>query len=147
MKQMRPTFAVAVAAALVALGIGISRTVVFAQDKTTWSGIFTAEQVERGKAKATAECTACHGMNLKGDLAPALIGPDFIDHWYDARLAELTQRIQNTMPQSNPGSLKPEEYADVVAYLLSENGFPAGSETLKMAPIEALDAIKITKTK
>ena len=126
-----------------------------AEQRATWErdgylaipGFFTAEQVDRGKAKATAECTACHGNNLKGDLAPALIGSDFIDHWYDARLSELTQRIQNTMPQSAPGSLKPEEYADIVAYLLSENGFPAGSETLKLMPVDALDNIKITKTK
>jgi mono/diheme cytochrome c family protein len=125
----------------------MSRAVVFAQDKTTWSGVFTAEQVARGKEKAAAECSACHGVTLKGDLAPSLIGADFIDHWYDARLGELALRIQNTMPQSSPGSLKPEEYADIIAYLLSENGFPAGSETLKMAPVDALDAIKITKTK
>ena len=149
MKQIRTPFTVAMALAVTLLGIGVSRTVVSAQAKTTWSGIFTAEQVGRGKAKATAECTACHGNNLKGDLAPALIGSDFIDHWYDARLSELTLRIQNTMPQSAPGSLKAEEYADIVAFLLSENGFPAGSDTLKLTPADAaaLDAIKITKTK
>jgi len=147
MKQIRSPFAVTLSLAALLLGVAATRSVVFAQDKTVWSGIFTAEQVTRGKDKAMAECTACHGMDLKGDLAPALIGPDFIDHWYDARLGELTTRVQNTMPQSAPGSLKAEEYADVIAYLLSENGFPAGADELKMAPVEALDAIKITKTK
>jgi len=147
MKHMRSSFVVAAALAVTLLGVGVSRTVVQAQGKTTWSGVFTAEQVARGKEKATAECAACHGATLKGDLAPALVGPDFIDHWYDARLGELALRIQNTMPQSAPGSLKPEEYADILAFMLSENGFPAGSDTLKMAPVEELDAIKITKTK
>ena len=147
MKQIRTPFTVAIALALTLLGVGVSRSVVSAQAKTTWSGIFTAEQVARGKEKAIAECAACHGMTLKGDLAPALVGADFIDHWYDARLGELTLRIQNTMPQSAPGSLKAEEYADIVAFLLAENGFPAGTETLKLTPVEAVDAIKITKTK
>lgn len=147
MKQIRSSFVVLATLAAVLLGTGVSMSVVSAQDKTVWSGVFTAEQVERGKEKAAAECGACHGAELKGDLAPALVGPDFIDHWYDARLAELVLRVQNTMPQSAPNSLKPEEYADVVAYMLSVNGFPAGSETLVIAPIDPLDAIKITKSR
>ncbi len=147
MTKSRSLFPVGLALAVVLLGVGVSRSVVTAQAKTVWSGIFTAEQVARGKEKATAECAACHGMAMKGDLAPTLVGPDFIDHWYDARLGELALRVQNTMPQNAPGTLKPEEYADILAYMLSENGFPAGTETLKMAPVDALDAIKITKTK
>ncbi|MEQ1759788.1 MAG: cytochrome c [Vicinamibacterales bacterium] len=147
MKQTRLSFTVALAVATVLLGISASRSVVFAQAKNTWSGVFTAEQVARGKEKAIAECSSCHGMTFKGDLAPSLVGPDFIDHWYDARLGELALRVQNTMPASAPGTLKPEEYADVLAFILSENGFPAGSDTLKMTPVDALDAIKITKTK
>ena len=147
MKQIRSSFAVALTVAVTLFGVGVSRSVVSAQDKTVWSGIFTAEQAARGKEKATAECSACHGMTLTGDLAPALVGADFIDHWYDARLGELAQRIQNTMPQSAPGTLKAEEYADIIAYLLSANGFPAGSDTLAMTPVDALDAIKITKMK
>jgi mono/diheme cytochrome c family protein len=147
MKQIRSPFTIALTLGLILLGMGVSRSVLSAQDKTTWSGIFTAEQVASGKEKAAAECASCHGAGLKGDVAPTLVGADFIDHWYDARLGELALRIQNTMPQTAPGSLKPEEYADILAFVLSENGFPAGSETLKMAPADALDAIKITKTK
>jgi S-disulfanyl-L-cysteine oxidoreductase SoxD len=147
MKKIRSPFVVAVALVATLVGVGVSRTVALAQAKTTWSGVFTAEQVARGKEKTAAECAACHGATLKGDLAPALVGADFIDHWYDARLGELVLRIQGTMPQSAPGSLKPEEYADIVAFLLAENGFPAGGETLKVVPVEALDAIKITKTR
>ena len=116
-------------------------------DKTVWSGIYTEEQATRGKEKAAAECSACHGANMAGDLAPTLAGNDFIGHWYDAKLSELTSKITQTMPAAAPGSLKPEEYADVLAYLLQLNGFPAGTETLKIEPVAALDAVKITKTK
>lgn len=146
MRQMRSSFTIAAALTIALLGAGVSRAVVSAQGKTTWSGVFTAQQVESGKALVTAKCGSCHGTTLKGELAPALVGADFIDHWYDARLGELAGRIQNTMPSDAPGTLKAEEYADIVAYLLSVNGFPAGSDTLKMV-VADLDAIKITKTK
>jgi mono/diheme cytochrome c family protein len=143
---MRSSFTIAAALTVALLGAGVSRAVVSAQGKTTWSGVFTAQQVESGKALAAAKCGSCHGTTLKGELAPALVGADFIDHWYDARLGELAGRIQNTMPSDAPGTLKAEEYADIVAFLLSQNGFPAGSDTLKMVVAE-LDQIKITKTK
>jgi mono/diheme cytochrome c family protein len=127
---------------------GIGRTVLTAQsEKTVWSGIYTAEQAARGKEKAVAACGSCHGMDLKsGDLAPTLVGDDFIGHWYDAKLSELVMKVNTTMPADAPGSLKPEEYADVVAYMLELNGFPAGMETLAVEPVTALDTIKITKT-
>ena len=99
------------------------------------------------RSKANAECSACHGADLKGDLAPTLQGNDFIGHWYDAKLSELVTKITQTMPATAPGSLKPEEYADVIAYVLQINGFPAGTETLKVDPVAALDTVKITKTK
>ncbi len=34
------------------------------------------------------------------------------------------------MPEGDPGSLQPEEYADVLAYLLSLNDYPAGDQPL-----------------
>lgn len=149
MRTMRSPFAVGLALAMTVLGVGVTRSV-SAQGKTTWSGVFTAAQVESGKALATAKCGSCHGTNMKGELAPTLVGADFIDHWYDARLGELATRVKNTMPSDAPGTLKPEEYADILAFLLSENGFPAGADTLKLtaeADVAALDDIKITKTK
>jgi quinoprotein glucose dehydrogenase len=145
---MRIRYAVALLffASLIAGGIG--RAVVTAQsEKTTWSGIFTAEQATRGKATAEKNCGSCHGTTLKGELAPALVGDEFIGHWYDAKLSELAMKISVTMPADAPGSLKPAEYADVVAYLLQANGFPAGPDTLSLEPAPALESIKITKSK
>ena len=40
-----------------------------------------------------------------------------------------------------PGSLMLEEYTDVIAYILSENGFPAGDA--KLDPDNGMDAIKV----
>ena len=144
--RIRNAVALALFASLIAGGIG--RAVVTAQsDKTTWSGIFTEEQATRGKAAAEKNCGSCHGTTLKGELAPSLIGDEFIGHWYDAKLSELAMKVSVTMPADAPGSLKPAEYADVLAYLLQVNGFPAGADTLALEPAAALESIKITKTK
>jgi S-disulfanyl-L-cysteine oxidoreductase SoxD len=145
---MRTNYAATIALLAGVLATGIGRTVVTAQsEKTVWSGIYTAEQATRGKEKAAATCGACHGPTLTGDIAPTLSGMDFIGHWYDAKLSELVTKVTVTMPADSPGSLKPAEYADVIAYLLQVNGFPAGQETLAVEPVATLDAVKITKSK
>jgi mono/diheme cytochrome c family protein len=144
---MRTNYAVTIALVGGLLATGIGRAVVTAQsEKTVWSGIYTSEQATRGKDKAATACAACHGNNLSGgDLAPTLSGTDFIGHWYDAKLSELVIKINTTMPADAPGSLKADEYADIVAYMLQVNGFPAGQEALVLEPAATLDAIKITK--
>lgn len=142
--QMKYITAVAVCASL--LAAGATRAVVSAQGgQTVWSGIYTAEQAARGKEKTLAECGQCHGEMMEGGLAPTLKGNDFIGHWYDAKLRELSDKVTMTMPQQAPGSLTPEDYADIMAYLLELNGFPAGQTALSLTPPEALDAIIITK--
>ena len=57
---------------------------------------------------------------------------------------EDTQRVQTTMPLTAPGSLTPQQTADVIAYVLSFNKFPAGATelgsdvtTLKAVPLGA----------
>ena len=47
-----------------------------------------------------------------------------------ALTAGLLDVIANTMPQSDPGSLKPAEYAAVTAYIMQQNGYPAGTAAL-----------------
>ena len=38
------------------------------------------------------------------------------------------------MPENNPGSLTDQEYVDVIAYMLSFNGMPAGDDELPPDP-------------
>jgi hypothetical protein len=46
------------------------------------------------------------------------------------------------MPLGNAGSLSPEDYTDIIAYVLKVNQFPAGSNELK-TDSTALKAITI----
>jgi hypothetical protein len=43
---------------------------------------------------------------------------------------EVFEFIWSEMPEDNPSWLKPEEYADILAYILSVYGMPAGDSDL-----------------
>ena len=136
--------------AVVAL-VGIALTGAFravsAQEKTQWDGIFTAEQAKRGEAVFGESCSPCHGPELGGsDLAPALTGADFASNWNDMKVADLFDRVSQTMPLSAPGSLTAPQYADVVSFILQKSGAPAGTTELP-AKKDALTSIKFVAKK
>ena len=94
--------------------------------------LYTEAQANAGATVYAQTCAACHGSQLEGVAAPALKGPPFGDmaNAQSLTVDTLLDVIANTMPQSDPGSLKPEEYAAVTAYILQQNGYPAGSAPL-----------------
>jgi quinoprotein glucose dehydrogenase len=96
-------------------------------------GLYADAQAKRGQAVYTDNCAACHGPTLGGDIGPALAGSRFAARWKDKSVAELFDKIQTTMPASAPGSLTPEQTADVVALVLSTNHYPGGSTELTAA--------------
>jgi quinoprotein glucose dehydrogenase len=97
----------------------------------TASGIYTAPQAERGAALYQLKCSLCHGAELAGDgTAPPLVGVDFSSHWVGQPIAELFEKIHASMPSDQPGTLSAQQAADLVAYLLSANRFPAGPAEL-----------------
>src|ERR1700742_4067286 len=88
---------------------------------------------------------ACHGQQLEGVAAPALKGSAFGEMATAQGLTAdaLLDVIANTMPQSDPGSLKPDDYNAVTAYILQQNGYPAGSAPLAKGAAGMTDA-KVT---
>ena len=109
--------------ALIGLGVGFLDGPHAAEPpKSVWDGVFTETQAQRGKAVYLQRCAACHSS---GDQAPALYGSDFLSGFNGRTLAELFDRIKNTMPQDKPASLTPQEASDVTAYVLSFS-FPVG---------------------
>ncbi len=79
-------------------------------------------------------------------MAPALAGPDFIDQWSGQTLGDLFERIRATMPRDKPGRLSREINADITAYMLSFNRFPAGNAELSQ-DTQALQQIRIEAVK
>lgn len=94
-------------------------------DGVAW---FSADQVNAGRLAYTQNCAVCHGAQLKGGGAPVLIGPDFTKRWNGKTVQTFYSYVSQNMPLGKAGSLKPQQYADVVAYILANNGLPAGTQ-------------------
>jgi mono/diheme cytochrome c family protein len=120
-----------VGAALGLCGVLLTATRGQTASRSTWDGVYTNAQAKRGAALYAQECTACHGAQLGGvDEAPALVGGRFASNWDGVPLSAMVERIRVSMPQSSPGKLSRRQVADVLAYILERNGFPAGTMEL-----------------
>ena len=99
--------------------------------RTVWSGAFTAAQADRGGGVYAQSCANCHGGGLEGaDMSPALAGAAFMASWNDLTLGDLFERIRISMPADRPGTLSRQQMADVIAFVLRSNQFPAGATEL-----------------
>lgn len=90
--------------------------------QTTADGVFTEAQAETGEETFEEVCAACHfSRQFRGR---------FMSAWTGGTVFSLYQMIQQSMPYDRPGSLSPQQYTDVVAYLLEINGMPTGDSPL-----------------
>ena len=64
------------------------------------------------------------------EMAALLNDSGFQNLWRDRSLARLFSRIRETMPQDKPGTLSPEQTADIIAHILRANQLPAGEVAL-----------------
>jgi mono/diheme cytochrome c family protein len=90
--------------------------------------VFTEAQADAGRATFAAQCAACHGRDLGGSDAPPLAGSGFVSAWK----AQSTQYLFKYVQEMPPGGpyLTADQYLGVIAYILQQNGAPAGAEPL-----------------
>lgn len=101
---------------------------------TTRDGVYAKAQAERAAERYDTTCAVCHdpARAVRGKKqGPALVGKDFVDTWQGRTLDELLSLILMTMPNDGSAILTEEETADLVAYLLAANGYPAGAAPLQ----------------
>jgi mono/diheme cytochrome c family protein len=111
-----------------------------AASRSVWDGVYSTQQAARGKTGYLEECARCHGENLAGgETAPALVGKDFLKRWNGKTLGDLLETVIRTMPSDDPGNLSRRQYADVTAYVLNANDFPAGAKDLDSTPATLKD--------
>ncbi|HEY7448347.1 MAG TPA: c-type cytochrome [Vicinamibacterales bacterium] len=111
------------------IGLAVLAVTSAQTSRSVWDGVYTQEQATRG-ALSSGLCTQCHGDSFQGDPAPPLTGPDFLTKWDGRTVGDLFELIRQTMPDDDPGALSREQYADLLAYILSLNKFPSGSTEL-----------------
>ena len=110
-------------------------------------GVFSKEQVERGRTAYNAQCARCHGETLGGgENSPALVDDVFFRIWDGKSVGELVEYTRKTMPSDGPGTVSRKRCIDIAAYLLSANGFPAGDREFP-TELDALNQITITRTR
>lgn len=95
------------------------------------AGVYTRQQAARGQSLYGEECAKCHGENLSGgDDSPELAGAGFMARWKGKKVSALFTLMSKTMPTDDPGHLSTRQYADLTAFILNSNGFPAGPKDL-----------------
>ncbi|HUF25576.1 MAG TPA: cytochrome c [Gemmatimonadaceae bacterium] len=128
--------------ALAALMIAAHPAAAVAQNgvpTSTRHGVYTRTQALRGEDIYAGNCRSCHTPESH-------TGSMFRTRWDGRPLSELYLYIVEAMPKADPGSLSPQEYADVLAYLLRLNRMPQGDADLPADPA-ALKTVRIETEK
>jgi alcohol dehydrogenase (cytochrome c) len=94
-------------------------------DGTGW---FTTAQLTQGRFEYSQKCAVCHGAQLQGGGAPSLKGQTFDAQWDGKTLKDFYDYVRQNMPLGQAGELNGQQYADIVAYILAQNGLPAGDD-------------------
>ena len=111
---------------------GISAAARATEDpRTIVDRVYSVAQAERGEVRFKTSCGSCHTPSSFG-------GGLFAERWDGQTMAEVFEFVSTAMPENDPGGLKKEEYADVLAYILRINAYPAGYDELPTDP----DALK-----
>ncbi len=93
--------------------------------------LFTDAQAKIGYAKFLGNCAQCHGTRLEGRSGPALKGPNWASAQAGYTVGEVFTVVSQQMPATSPGSLEHADYEQIMAYLLQQNGYPAGGTALQ----------------
>ena len=135
--------------ALIAASLGVLATAVYfntavAQTKpTTNDGVYTKAQADKAKAQFDKICADCHPFTVAGKkkVKDRPLGEEpFFEEWEGRPLSELITSIHLTMPNDGSATLTETEAADLTAYILQQNGYPAGKAPLTKASAGAIVA-------
>ncbi len=92
--------------------------------------LYTRSQALQGASAFEWKCASCHGHHLQGGVGPALEGPVFASAKSGFTIQQIYEFLSVEMPAYAPGSLTRTQYLDITAFLLQQNGYPAGSRAL-----------------
>jgi mono/diheme cytochrome c family protein len=126
---------------MVGLGLAVAGSIAghaWAQtsERSARDGVYSAAQAERGARVFESICMNCHELG-------EFTGEDaYLAQVEGDPLWETFEYIWAEMPEDDPASLDPEEYAAVLAFLFASYGLPPGEVDLPVDP-DSLRAIVI----
>jgi cytochrome c len=104
---------------------------------------YTTDQASSGKELYVKNCAACHGAGgeggpvpaqfgkLAGMQAPRLVGQGFLPGMKD--VGQVYDFASKNMPGDKPGSLKSNEYLEIISFALQANGVKPDGKPLTPA--------------
>jgi len=107
------------------------------------TGDYTSAQSMAGQKIFNRSCSMCHGSDLQGQAGPALAGPAFAKSLQFSKMSasQLYGFISKQMPANDPGSLTKDQYLQVLAYILSKNGYASGETPLSKDTVSKIDLL------
>jgi len=105
------------------------------QPRSTMTGVYSEAQADHGEETYMGVCVGCHP-------AGTYSGEAFKASWTGRPLSDLYDTIKEKMPKNDPGSLSPEQAAQLVSYILRINKVPSGKTDLP-AEVDPLKDIRI----
>jgi Cytochrome C oxidase, cbb3-type, subunit III len=85
--------------------------------------VYSVAQAERGEQRFKQSCSSCHA-------ATDFAGGAMSSRWEGQTLGDVFDYVSTSMPENDPGGLKPEDYASVLAFFLHMDGYPVGLDDL-----------------
>lgn len=126
-------------AVLGAAALGLAVTLAAqSRERTVRDGVFTPAQAEHGARVFESICTNCH------ELAEFTGVGAYLEEVEGESLWETFEFVSSKMPDDDPGSLRPDEYAAVLAYIFTVYGLPSGERDLPVDQ-KSLEAITIVR--
>lgn len=94
------------------------------------AALYADTQATAGQQAYADHCALCHGKQLEGMAGPGLKSKFFLPEDPSHSLGDVFTIVSDNMPATEPGSLSKQQYVQIMAFLLKENGYPAGPTEL-----------------
>jgi mono/diheme cytochrome c family protein len=95
-------------------------------ERTIEDEVYSRAQAREGKKLYDEHCIACHERGYFREVLRTRRG-ETLTPIFDVMVTE--------MPQNAPGSLRDEEYVDVIAYMLSQSRYADGRKPLRVSDL------------
>jgi polar amino acid transport system substrate-binding protein len=97
--------------------------------------LYSTTQGRTGASLYASKCALCHGAQLEGGAGPPLVGENIRTLGTKTHLSvgDFFTYMTTNMPMNEPASLKHDQYVAIMAFILKQNGYPAGAKPLTFA--------------